>query len=322
MPAMDSAIAKALSLDEPLPEMEVLGGSGFSSTYKVTSKVNGETKTYFVKTGGPDSKVMFAGEHESLNAIHDVVPSFCPQSYGHGALSTGGYFLATDFLNLGSSKAKPSGLSFAQKLEKLHGTAAPVPDGYSSPQFGFAVPTCCGNTEQPNEFTSSWSDFYANQRLRAISKACEKANGKDVELSKLIEQTASVVVPSLLRDGHLKSHYGTPIAPVVVHGDLWSGNHGIGSIGGGPAEEVIYDPSSAYAHSEFEMGIMKMFGGFGGVLEEYHELKPRDLPREEYDDRVELYELYHHLNHYAIFGAGYKSRAVAIMERLCKKYGK
>lgn len=62
MPAMDSAIARALSLEEPLPEMEVLGGSGFSSTYKITSEVDGETKTYFVKTGGPDSKSMFAGK--------------------------------------------------------------------------------------------------------------------------------------------------------------------------------------------------------------------------------------------------------------------
>lgn len=62
MPAMDPAIAKALSLEEPLPEMEELGGSGFASTYKITTNANGETKTYFVKTGGPDSKSMFAGK--------------------------------------------------------------------------------------------------------------------------------------------------------------------------------------------------------------------------------------------------------------------
>lgn len=62
MPAMDSAIAKVLSLEEPWPEMEELGGSGFASTYKITSKANGETKTYFVKTGGPGSKAMFAGK--------------------------------------------------------------------------------------------------------------------------------------------------------------------------------------------------------------------------------------------------------------------
>jgi protein-ribulosamine 3-kinase len=31
--------------------------------------------------------------------------------------------------------------------------------------------------------------------------------------------------------------------------------------------------------------------------------------------------LYHHLNHYAMFGGGYKSGAVSIMRALVKKYG-
>jgi hypothetical protein len=30
---------------------------------------------------------------------------------------------------------------------------------------------------------------------------------------------------------------------------------------------------------------------------------------------------YHHLNHYAIFGGGYRGGAVSIMKRLIKKYG-
>lgn len=30
---------------------------------------------------------------------------------------------------------------------------------------------------------------------------------------------------------------------------------------------------------------------------------------------------YHHLNHYAIFGVGYKGGAVSIMKKLVKKYG-
>lgn len=35
-----------------------------------------------------------------------------------------------------------------------------------------------------------------------------------------------------------------------------------------------------------------MFGGFGAALEkEYHKIKPKDEPVEEYEDRVELYEL-------------------------------
>lgn len=57
-------------------------------------------------------------------------------------------------------------------------------------------------------------------------------------------------------------------------------------------EEVVFDPSACYAHSEYELGIMRMFGGFGrGFFAEYHDLCPKTEPRVEYEDRVRLYEL-------------------------------
>jgi protein-ribulosamine 3-kinase len=149
----------------------------------------------------------------------------------------------------------------------------------------------------------------------------EKSNGTEKELHNLVETTASKVVPRLLGDDHLNT--GKGVTPVVVHGDLWSGNASAGTIGsqGGEPEEVVYDPSACYAHSEYELGIMKMFGGFGGsFLKDYHELCPKTEPVKEYEDRVKLYELYHHLNHYALFGGGYKSGAASIMKSLIKKY--
>lgn len=55
---------------------------------------------------------------------------------------------------------------------------------------------------------------------------------------------------------------------------------------------VVYDPSACYAHSEYELGIMKMFGGFGpAFFEAYHRIVPKTEPVEEYEDRVRLYEL-------------------------------
>lgn len=153
-------------------------------------------------------------------------------------------------------------------------------------------------------------------------KHAERSNGGDKELQNLVEITASKVVPALVGDDHLNN--GKGITPVAVHGDLWSGNASVGIITtkGGEAEEVVYDPSACYAHNEYELGIMKMFGGFGGsFLKEYHAICPKTEPVDEYEDRVKLYELYHHLNHYALFGGGYRSGAVSIMKSLIKKYG-
>lgn len=283
---------------------------------------------YFMKTGrGKEAETMFEGEHASLNAIHNAVPTLCPKSFGHGQLqeTKGVSFLVTDYLDLTgrlSSKTSSSpGMSLAEKLAKLHKTPAPTPPGYDKPQFGFPAPTCCGDTPQDNTFTSSWADFYANHRLRFILNQSRKSNGADKQLETLVEQTCTKVIPRLIGDSHLNN--GKGVTPVVIHGDLWSGNASKGKLPGmSEPEDVVYDSSACYAHSEFELGIMRMFGGFGGsFLKEYHQLVPKTEPVEEYEDRVALYELYHHLNHFALFGGGYRSGATSIMKKLIEKYG-
>ncbi|KAM0586479.1 hypothetical protein D7B24_005598 [Verticillium nonalfalfae] len=322
MPDVDPAIIEALGLTPEHTKITSHGGSGFSSTFKLTSTLNGKPKRYFVKTGtGTASEVMFRGEHASLNAIAAAVPSFCPRAHAHGALanSPDRFFLATDFLDLGASQSiASSGLSLAAKLAKLHTTPAPTPDGFDAPVFGFPVTTCCGATPQHNTFKTSWADFYAENRLRAICRAGVKANGADAELEEAVEKVAGVVTPRLVGEKTIG-----PITPVVVHGDLWSGNHGTGRIDGqGRAEEVVFDASAVYGHSEYELGIMRMFGGFGGAFwNEYEELVPKAEPKAEWEDRVKLYELYHHLNHYAMFGGGYRGGAMSIMKKLISKYG-
>lgn len=192
----------------------------------------------------------------------------------------------TDFLDLGSSASGGSGQSLASKLAKLHSTPAPTPEGYDKPMFGFPVSTCCGSTPQDNDWKESWAEFYADNRLRGILKAGVKKNGSDPELSDAVEMIATKVVPRLI--GRVKD-----IKPVVIHGDLWSGNHSKGQIAGkGGCEDVVYDPSCVYGHSEYELGIMKMFGGFSSHFwNEYEKLIPKADPREEWEDRVMLYEL-------------------------------
>lgn len=334
----DPAILRSLSISSSTTKIAGHGGSGFASTYRLTTPKT----SIFVKTssGGEDARIMFEGEYASLNAINDAVPSLCPRALAHGPLENGngGYFLATEFLDLkgsfgkshGAERANGSDKSLAEKLATLHTTPAPVPAGFEVAQFGFPVTTCCGDTPQDNQYSSSWAEFFGRRRLLAILERSEQGNGKDPELRKIVERTISEVVPRLLGDRHLGG--GKGVLPVVVHGDLWSGNKGHGSFVGrndadspeaaGGLEEVVFDPSSCYAHSEYDLGIMKMFGGFSSAFfKEYHNMVPKTEPAEEYDDRVDLYQSFHHLNHFAIFGGGYRSGATTILKRLIKRYG-
>lgn len=319
MAPVPQSILRALSLPPDLnPSKATVSssglGSGFSNTGRITISLPNndssketereEERQYFLKTS-PDGREMFQGEFASLNAIADAVPGFCPRALGWGSLDDGkGYFLVTEFLDLtgrSRSSATKSKTSFAQRLGKLHST--PAPSSSSAKKYGFPVPTYCGNTRQPNNFHDSWAEFYANERLLMILKESERKNGSDAELRDLVTRTAETVVPRLLADDHLgydRNGQGEGIYPVVVHGDLWSGNASQGRIVGSPNNDgedggeggVVYDPSACYAHNEYELGIMHMFGGFGkAFFEEYHSIVPRTEPVEEYGDRVKLYEL-------------------------------
>lgn len=62
-PSVDPAILEALGLDASQTKMSTHGSSGFASSFKLSSTVDGREMNYFVKTAsGKDSEVMFRGE--------------------------------------------------------------------------------------------------------------------------------------------------------------------------------------------------------------------------------------------------------------------
>lgn len=241
----------------------------------------------------------------------------------------------------GEGGAGGKSLSLAAKLAKLHSTPAPIPPGEEGQKFGFSVTTCCGDTPQDNSYVDTWAEFFTENRLKSVIKRCEERNGRDEEVGGLVDNVVKYVVPKLLGDEYdeydndgddsggkgaeeKKKKKKRCITPVAVHGDLWAGNKCYAAImEGGLLEEIIYDPSASYAHSEYEFGIMRLFGGFdfddhndggGEFASDYWGAGKMK--------KLELYGLYHQLNHYAIFGSGYRAGAVRVMKRLMGKYGK
>lgn len=186
---------------------------------------------------------------------------------------------------------------------RLAGMHDPTRSTSRSPNgmYGFDVPTHCGDTEQDNQWENEWMVFFRDRRIKSVLDRID-----DVEIKRLGKTLCESVIPFLLTD------FQPSPTPVIIHGDLWSGNISVNKKTGQP---VSFDPSSYYGHHEVELGIMNMFGGRSSAFfEEYHQHIPRSTPHHE--KRISLYELYHHLNHTLIFGGSYRHGAIRIINQL------
>ena len=56
-----------------------------------------------------------------------------------------------------------------------------------------------------------------------------------------------------------------------------------------------------------------MFGFSSDFLSGYHELIPKAAG---FERRHKLYQLFHHMKHWNIFGGGYRSSSISIMKKL------
>lgn len=195
--------------------------------------------------------------------------------------------------------------ALGRALYKLHTSA-------THGQFGFDVTSWCGTTELNNTWSTDWPQFYKTQRLEPLLK---QVHGQNKDVDKLGASLCSRL------DHWLGKDAVGEITPSLVHGDLWSGNWCVSS-----GKPMIFDPAAYYAHYEFEFGIMKMFGGFTqACFDAYDDLFVNDegssnnsatTALEGRGDRLLIYEAYHHLNHFAMFGGGYSSGFVNLIDKL------
>ncbi len=158
--------------------------------------------------------------------------------------------------------------------------------------FGYTNNNYCGDTPQHNSPARNWPEFFRDNRLKFLLDLIEKKQGLDTSeknvYSKLMDRI-SELIPS-------------DSVPVLIHGDLWSGNYLYTKQG--PA---LIDPAAYYADREMEFAIVTMFGGFSSrFFEAYQEALPL---KSNWRERNRLYQLYHILNHYYLFGGSYGPQA-------------
>ncbi|KAM6163008.1 fructosamine-3-kinase [Rhynchocyon petersi] len=276
-----------------------------------------DTGPVFVKVNRrSQARQMFEGEMASLEALRATGLVRVPRPMKLIDLPGGGTAFVMEYLKMKSLSSQASKLGeqmadlhlYNQKLgEKLKKEESTVGrrTGDDKPQyvtkFGFHTVTCCGFIPQVNEWLDDWATFFMRHRLQAQLDLIEK-DYADREARELWSRL-QVKIPELFRD--------LEIIPALLHGDLWSGN-----VAEDEAGPIIYDPASFYGHSEFELAIALMFGGFPrAFFTAYH----RKIPKAPgFDQRLQLYQLFNYLNHWNHFGREYRSPSLSAMRVLLR----
>ena len=283
---VEAAILHATGAPATVAGEEVVGGGSIGDTRRLRLA---DGRRYFLKSRrGPSLPGLFAAEEKGLAALRQA-----------GVLRVPAVIAAdSDFLLLEQIEIRGPGADFftrfGRELARLHREARAT-------TFGFATDNYLGASPQPNTSEKSWTRFWRNNRLGHQLARLRQQGLADRELDQLGEKLMDRL-PEWLDE--------VEEAPSLLHGDLWAGNF-LSDQKGNP---VLVDPAVYYGHREAELAMTRLFGGFPpdfyAAYQETWPLAPGAA------DRAAIYELYHLLNHYNLFGAAYRGPCLEILRRL------
>lgn len=249
--------------------------------------VGDNDRRFFVKINKANLLAMFEAESEDLFMLANARSLRVPVPLTHG-LAAGESFLVMEWLDL---SRRGDGQKLGEQLAWLHRN--------SWHAFGWPHDNTIGGTHQVNRPANDWVQFYRNQRLRPQLELAARHGAA----SNLID-SGNRLLASL---GSFFSGYLPQ--PSLLHGDLWHGNTGF-------CEDmpVVFDPAAYYGDRESDIAMTELFGGFPGAFyAAYNAAWPLDPG---YTTRKLLYQLYHLLNHFNLFGGDYCSQSQAAISRL------
>ncbi len=259
-------------------------------------------RSFFIKLNSGQYLPMFVSEARALQAMAATHTIRVPQviCYGTTIWARGETaYLVLEYLPLSNYYNVHHWQLMGQKLAAMHRVS-------SSQGFGWSENNTIGSTPQPNPWHKNWSEFWQQHR---IGFQMELAQRKGWRCS-VTTKTLNLAIEKLLAE-----HQPTP---AMVHGDLWSGNASFAystANGDGEPEPVIYDPALYFGDREVDLAMTHLFGGFPAAFYQGY-MNAYPLPAG-YQQRQDLYNLYHILNHFNLFGGGYGAQANSIISKLC-----
>jgi protein-ribulosamine 3-kinase len=271
--------------------LRTVGGGSINRSYEFATH---DGPRYFLKLNHASLLDMFEAERDGLAELaHAHAKSSAvrvPAPLASGVVDESAYLLL-ERLDLATSTDAAAAL-LGERLAAQH--------RITREHFGWHRDNTIGGTPQINTPCDSWVEFWRDTRL-----------GYQLELAKTNGIAAQVITDGQRLLERLPEFFVdyTPVAS-LLHGDLWGGNWGALASG----EPVIFDPAVYFGDREADIAMTQLFGGFSaGFMRAYEAAWPLDTG---YPQRIALYNLYHILNHYNLFGGGYQAQAADMLERL------
>jgi fructosamine-3-kinase len=265
-------------------QQQTVGGGCINQSYAVS---DGD-RTFFVKLNEPSQLEMFMAEAAGLEAMYQTQTIRVPKPICTGTSDRHSY-IVLEWLEFGRGNQQ-SWQEMGRKLAAMH-------QYQGSEKFGWDRNNTIGSTPQINDWMEDWSEFFAVKRIGYQLRLAKRRGGSFPDTETVVEAVRE----------QLRSHQPKPS---ILHGDLWSGNAACTA----DSEPVILDPATYWGDREADIAMTELFGGFPSAFYQgYNAVWPLD---EGYRQRKSLYNLYHVLNHFNLFGGGYGSQAQSTIKRL------
>ena len=277
-------ITQSTGAEFAIADRRSVSGGCINQGYKLV----GQEKNYFLKLNDANLVEMFAAEALGLKQMYATQTITVPQPVCWGVAENSSY-IVLQWLELGRG-GESSWRSMGRQLAQMHRQG-------TRENFGWERNNTIGSTPQVNTEMDNWADFFAEQRIGYQLKLAKSRGGNFPETTRVVEAT--------------REHLADRKPEVsLVHGDLWSGNAAV-TADGAP---VILDPATYYGDRETDLAMTELFGGFPAAFHEgYNETWQIDSG---YQQRKSIYNLYHVLNHFNLFGGGYASQAQRIIQNI------
>lgn len=267
------------SLDDCVVSTSRVGGGDVAESFRIVTATG---RVLFAKTHADPPAGFFTTEAAGLEWLREAdatrIPDVIAVSDGGGADDPA--FLVLEWIESGHA-TDDTEVELGRSLADLHRSGAPC--------FGRLDRRTTGSRALPNEPTDEWVDFFAHQRLEPLVRLAHDARA----LSTDTEHMVDAVVRQLDRLA------GPREPPARIHGDLWAGNRMIDASG----RSWLIDPAAHGGHREFDLAMMRLFGGYGHeCFDAYHERFPL---ADGWEQRVPLHQLAPLIVHAIKFGGGY-----------------